>query len=98
MGRADGHIDLSLGMQDEQTVLLSIADNGCGVPEHLREKIFDPFFTTKADGKGTGLGLSISANIIAEHRGTISLKPRPGGVIRPFCEPDTTASTPQLSI
>ena len=79
VGRRDGQIDLLLAMQDDQTVLLSIADNGCGVPEHLREKVFDPFFTTKTDGKGTGLGLSISANIIAEHRGTISLKSRPGG-------------------
>ena len=79
IGRADGQIDLRLGLQDEQTVLLSIADNGCGVPEHFREKIFDPFFTTKTNGKGTGLGLSISANMIAEHRGTISLSPRPGG-------------------
>ena len=93
VGRGEGQIDLMLGMQDEQTVLLSIADNGCGVPEHLREKIFDPFFTTKVDGKGTGLGLSISANIIAEHRGSISLKPRPGGgsiftVTLASCEPN----------
>ena len=79
IGRPDGQIDLRLALQDDQTVSLSIADNGCGVPEHLREKIFDPFFTTKTNGKGTGLGLSISANIIAEHRGTILLKPRPGG-------------------
>ena len=93
VGRRDGRIDLMMALQDDQTVLLSIADNGCGVPEHLREKIFDPFFTTKTDGKGTGLGLSISANIIAEHRGTISLKSRPGGgtiftVTLPRYEPD----------
>ncbi len=79
IGRTDGRVDLTLALQDETTVLLSIADNGCGVPEHLREKIFDPFFTTKADGKGTGLGLSVSANIIAENRGQIAVKPRPGG-------------------
>ena len=79
VGRNDGQIDLGLGLEDGQTVVLVIADNGCGVPEHLREKIFDPFFTTKSDGKGTGLGLSVSANMIAEHRGTISLDPRPGG-------------------
>jgi C4-dicarboxylate-specific signal transduction histidine kinase len=79
IGRADGRVELTLALQDETTVLLSIADNGHGVPEHLREKIFDPFFTTKIDGKGTGLGLSVSANIIAEYRGQISVSTRPGG-------------------
>lgn len=78
-GRPDSQVDVRLALQDEQTALISIADNGCGVPEHLREKIFDPFFTTKADGKGTGLGLTISANIVAEYRGTISLAAKPGG-------------------
>ena len=96
IGRPDGQIDLKLALQDDRTILLSIADNGSGVPEHLREKIFDPFFTTKTDGKGTGLGLSISTNIIAEHRGTISLKPRPGGgtiftVMLPRHQPPDTA-------
>ena len=94
IGRPDGQIELTLALQDDRTILLSIADNGSGVPEHLREKIFDPFFTTKTDGKGTGLGLSISTNIIAEHRGTISLKPRPGGgtiftVTLPRHQPET---------
>lgn len=78
-GRTDGQIYLRLSLQDAETARLDISDNGGGVPEHLREKIFDPFFTTKTNGKGTGLGLSISANIVAEYRGQISLKPRPGG-------------------
>ncbi|NCD41363.1 MAG: HAMP domain-containing histidine kinase [Bacteroidia bacterium] len=52
---------------------ISIADNGCGIPESARDKIFDPFFTTKEPGKGTGLGLSITHSIITElHQGEIS--------------------------
>ena len=78
-GRPDGRIDLKLSPHDPGTIRLDVSDNGYGVPEHLREKVFDPFFTTKVDGKGTGLGLSISANIVAEYRGQISLKPRSGG-------------------
>ena len=97
IGRADGRVELTLALQDDRTLLLSIADNGHGVPEHLREKIFDPFFTTKADGKGTGLGLSVSANIIAEYRGQISVSTRPGGgtifkVTLPHYEPKPRSS------
>ena len=55
-----------------KTVQISIADNGIGMSEKVREKVFDPFFTTKPVGKGTGLGLSISYQIIVEqHKGKI---------------------------
>ena len=55
-----------------QHVIISIQDNGPGIPPSAQDHIFDPFFTTKAMGKGTGLGLSISHQIITEqHHGTI---------------------------
>lgn len=55
-------------------VLLSIADDGPGIPEESRLKVFDPFYTTKPPGKGTGLGLSISYDIITrKHGGAIAL-------------------------
>jgi PAS domain S-box-containing protein len=50
-------------------VLISIRDNGNGIPDRLRETIFNPFFTTKPVGKGTGLGLSITYQIIVERHG-----------------------------
>ena len=53
----------------ENYVLISIADNGSGIPEDIRSKLFNPFFTTKPVGKGTGLGLSISYQIIVEKHG-----------------------------
>lgn len=55
-------------------VVVSISDNGPGIPEDIRTKIFDPFFTTKEVGMGTGLGLSISKGIIDEHEGNISVE------------------------
>jgi two-component system NtrC family sensor kinase len=58
--------------------VLTITDNGCGVPESLRERVFDPFFTTKEIGKGTGLGLSITYSIIKKHGGTLELRPASG--------------------
>ncbi|MEH2119294.1 GAF domain-containing protein [Nostoc sp.] len=51
------------------TILIWIADNGCGIPEIMRSRIFEPFFTTKQPGQGTGLGLSISYQIIVEKHG-----------------------------
>jgi len=66
-----GLIEIATRATDE-TVLLSIKDDGPGIPEAARNKIFDPFFTTKEPGKGTGLGLSISYDIVvAKHGGTI---------------------------
>ncbi|MBP0021594.1 MAG: GHKL domain-containing protein [Cyanobacteria bacterium SBLK] len=54
-----------------ENVMISIRDNGVGIPDDARSRIFDPFFTTKPVGKGTGLGLSISHQIIVEKHGGI---------------------------
>jgi PAS domain S-box-containing protein len=51
--------------------VLSIGDNGGGIPEGIRKRIFEPFFTTKEVGKGTGQGLSIAHNVITSHGGTL---------------------------
>ena len=51
---------------DDQQLLLSVTDNGNGIPSEVIEKIFDPFFTTKPPGLGTGLGLSISYDIVTK--------------------------------
>jgi signal transduction histidine kinase len=63
---------------DGEWVIVSIADNGPGVPETIARQIFDPFFTTKPRGQGTGLGLSISSDIARRHGGSLSLE-RPEG-------------------
>ncbi|MCL1465134.1 trifunctional serine/threonine-protein kinase/ATP-binding protein/sensor histidine kinase [Argonema galeatum] len=55
-------------------VKISIADNGQGMNEEVKQKIFDHLFTTKAVGKGTGLGLAIARHIVVEkHGGTIEV-------------------------
>lgn len=61
----------------EDEVLISIMDNGCGIPDEHKNRIFDPFFTTKDVGKGTGLGLSVTYGIVQDHNGTISVESPP---------------------
>jgi signal transduction histidine kinase/HAMP domain-containing protein len=51
------------------SVLVSIADTGGGIPDHIRARIFDPFFTTKEVGKGTGQGLAIARSVIVDKHG-----------------------------
>ena len=53
------------------TIKVSISDDGPGIDKKNMSRIFDPFFTTKEVGKGTGLGLSICYGIVVEHGGRI---------------------------
>jgi signal transduction histidine kinase len=55
-------------------VILSIGDNGGGIPLEIRDKILQPFFTTKKGTDGTGLGLSITNDIIKAHGGEIKVE------------------------
>ena len=59
-------------------VLLTVKDNGNGIPQKVLDKIFQPFFTTKPTGEGTGLGLSLSYDIIKAHGGEIKCETKEG--------------------
>jgi len=63
--------------QEDNHVVVTVYDNGTGIPEDIRDKIFEPFFTTKEVGKGTGLGMSISYGIIKDYGGTIEVEGDP---------------------
>jgi len=61
------------------TVLVTISDTGCGIPEANRNKVFDPFFTTKEVGRGTGQGLAIARAVVVErHKGTLTFESEAG--------------------
>lgn len=63
---------LTINIKNEDAfVIVSIQDNGKGIPKKIQSKIFDPFFTTKSSGEGTGIGLDISQKILKEHNSTI---------------------------
>jgi two-component system NtrC family sensor kinase len=58
----------------EARILISVKDNGNGIPQHVIDKIFQPFFTTKPTGQGTGLGLSLSYDIVKAHGGELRVE------------------------
>jgi len=59
-------------------IILTVMDNGNGIPQKVVDKIFQPFFTTKPTGQGTGLGLSLSYDIIKAHGGEIKVETKEG--------------------
>jgi signal transduction histidine kinase len=77
----------------EDSALVTLEDDGCGIEPDVVERVFDPFFTTKPVGIGTGLGLSISHEIVREHGGSIEVDSEPGRgttirVRLPLADPD----------
>ena len=62
----------------ENKMMLSIKDNGIGIPQKYMDKIFQPFFTTKPAGEGTGLGLSLSYDMIKAHQAELKVDSKEG--------------------
>jgi two-component system, NtrC family, sensor kinase len=62
-----------------ETIRITVADTGPGIPEEDIDKVFDPFFTSRPPGEGTGLGLAIVASTVADLGGRIEASSAPGG-------------------
>jgi CheY-like chemotaxis protein len=61
---------------------IAVADNGPGIPAHLRARVFEPYFTTKPTGIGLGVGLAVSLGIVEAHGGTLTVDcPSEGGAV-----------------
>jgi PAS domain S-box-containing protein len=64
--------------REDDHVVVSIADSGCGIPDEIAGRIWDQFFTTKDVGRGTGQGLAISMAVVKRHRAAITFDSVPG--------------------
>ncbi len=77
-GRGGGHIELRAEPAERPGwVRLEVADDGPGLPQEEGERLFEPFVTTKEGG--TGLGLALVRQVVEQHGGKVTLRPRPGG-------------------
>ena len=65
-------VEISMSVDDDKLVV-TVADNGCGVEEHDRERIFENFFTTRRESGGTGLGLAIARSLLGGSGATLAL-------------------------
>ncbi len=84
-------------LQGEDKVILTVEDNGPGIPADIRKRVFEPFFTTKGVGEGTGLGLSMCHQIASSHGGAIRVEQGDGGGARFVLElPSRVAQAPEV--
>jgi signal transduction histidine kinase len=72
-----GRIEVT-ARRDLDRVVISVVDDGQGIPEDVMPWIFDPFYTTKPPGQGTGLGLEITRRLVRRYHGDIAAESRPG--------------------
>ena len=72
----DGKIVLEVDAHGSEAVF-SVSDNGCGIPDEIKDRIWEPYFTTKGE-QGNGIGLDVCRRLIESHEGVISCRSRVG--------------------
>ena len=71
---AEGEPVIRIDVKEENNnAVITVRDNGPGIPGSIKNKIFEPFFTTKEVGEGVGVGLSISKGVVEEHGGSLAI-------------------------
>ncbi len=79
LARDGGLLSVKLSPKaDSSEVVLTVSDDGPGIPEKILPRIFDPYFTTKEIGVGTGLGLAVVHKIVTDYGGSITASSTPG--------------------
>jgi len=73
-----GNLDIQISQKETDKVLVTVADDGCGISESDLKRVFEPFFSTKTKKGGTGLGLSLTQNFVRKIGGTINVESEVG--------------------
>ena len=73
-----GHLEVRTFSSQPGELVISVRDNGSGMPEEIQSRVFEPFFTTKP-GTGTGLGLWVSESIVLKHHGRLEMQSSQNG-------------------
>ncbi|BBE34986.1 PAS domain-containing sensor histidine kinase [Sphingosinicella microcystinivorans] len=76
-GDVQGRIRLTARLGEPETLVVTVTDNGIGLPANQRDRLTEPYVTTRV--KGTGLGLAIVKKIVEEHDGVLDLRDAEGG-------------------
>jgi two-component system NtrC family sensor kinase len=69
-----GSLEIQARLEPDKGIVVTVKDDGCGIPETDVGRIFEPFFSTKKEKGGTGLGLSITYGLVQEIGGTIQVQ------------------------
>jgi PAS domain S-box-containing protein len=85
-------------VQDSANVIITVRDNGMGMPIETASRVFEPFFTTKEQGKGTGLGLAMVYGFVQESGGKIDLHSEPGRGTTVTISLPRVQNRPQVSV
>lgn len=95
---ADGYCYICGETMEGEHIVLTVTDDGDGIPAELLSRIFDPFFTTKEVGKGSGMGLSMVAGIVRNTDGHIQVESQPGkGTSFRLLFPPTSAAASSIN-
>jgi two-component system, NtrC family, sensor kinase len=73
-----GHLEVTVKRPQEDSVAVTVRDDGCGIPKADLERVFEPFFSTRTGKGGTGLGLSITSGLVQELGGHIQVESEVG--------------------
>lgn len=87
--------ELHTTIPENTYVVVSVSDDGPGIPADIQYRVFEPFFTTKKADSGTGLGLATVYSVVKRHKGYLMLDSEPGhgasfSVYLPLSEPTET--------
>lgn len=78
LGELGGRIVLRTWDNRNDSIGVSVSDDGSGIPEEIQPQVFEPFFTTRPHGGGMGLGLSLVRDVVGLHGGEVNIDSEPG--------------------